>query len=296
MTAPPSAPTVLARLGRPLALALALGVGALIPAPAPAQTTETPAAAEVAALAEALRLDDLFAVLRDEGVEHGRTLEADMFPSGGGPGWADDLSRLYDADRLRAVFLATLEGELRGDPALADILAFFTSDLGRRVVGLEIDARRAFIADEVEDAARVAADRRRMERDPRARQIDRFIEAGDLLEMNVAGALSGNLAFLSGMNESGVYGQGLPQDQLMEDVWGQEAQIRDDTRSWLQAYLGLAYETLSEDELDRYIAFWESDAGARLNAALFVAFDRVFRPLSHDLGRAAGLAMLGRDI
>lgn len=294
MTALPAAFSAWARIAR----SLILPVGLALASPVAAETAAPPAAVvpETAALAEALRLDDLFAVLREEGLDHGRTLEGEMFPSGGGPGWAADLERIYDAAALREVFLTALEGELRDDPALADILAFLGSDLGRRVVGLEIDARRAFIADEVEDAARVAADRRRMGRDPRARQIDRFIAAGDLLEMNVAGALTGNLAFLTGMNESGAYGAGLPQDQLMEDVWGQEAQIRDDTLGWLHAYLGLAYDSLSEEDLDRYIAFWESEAGGRLNAALFVAFDRVFRPVSYELGHAAGLAMQGRDI
>ena len=61
-------------------------------------------------------------------------------------------------------------------------------------------------------------------------------------------------------------------------------------------YLGLAYQPLSEADLDAYIAFMESPAGKRLNAAMFVAFDQVFRKVSYNLGRAAGVALLGRDI
>jgi hypothetical protein len=268
--------------------------------PAAAQTTAAPAPqeAEVAGtgLDAALRLRDLFAVLVEEGMAHGATLEAEMFPSGGGLGWAAALDRIHDEEALHARFVAALEGELAGDPLLPEILAFFGSDLGTRVIGLEIEARRTFIDDAAEDAARVAADKRRVGRDPRHEQLERFIAAGDLLEMNVAGALSGNLGFLTGMNDSGVYGAGLPQDELMAQVWGQEAQIRDDTASWLHAYLGLAYQPLTDAELDRYIAFWESPAGKRLNAALFVAFDQTFRQVSYELGNAAGLAMQGRDI
>ncbi len=52
----------------------------------------------------------------------------------------------------------------------------------------------------------------------------------------------------------------------------------------------------TEAELDSYIAFWESPAGQRLNAALFAAFDTVFRDVSLELGKAAGIAMQGRDI
>lgn len=252
---------------------------------------------ETAALAAALRLDELFAVLRDEGLAHGATLAESMFASGGGPGWATALERIYDAPALQDRFVAMLEAELGTDPAaLTDILAFFASDLGTRVVGLEIAARQAFLDEAAEEAARVAADKRRTARDPRAAQLDRFIVAGDLLEMNVAGALSGNLAFMTGLNAAGSGGPGQPEDEMMQDVWSQEAQIREDTASWLEAYLGLAYQPLTEAELDRYIAFMETPAGRRLNAALFVAFDQVFRQVSLDLGRAAGMAMQGRDI
>ncbi|MCX7286287.1 MAG: DUF2059 domain-containing protein, partial [Rhodobacterales bacterium] len=264
----------------------------------PASSTGTaPVSAEITALARALRLDDLFAVLRDEGLASGARIEADMFPSGFGSGWATALDRIYTLSALRAGFDRELAVELGEDPeSLAEMQAFFASDLGARIVGLEIAARRAFLDPAAEDAARVAADKRRTARDPRADQIDRFITAGDLLEMNVAGALTGNLAFMTGLDESGANGPALPQDELMQNVWGQEAQIREDTAVWMQAYLGLAYAPLTDAELDTYITFWESPAGQRLNAALFLAFDSVFRQVSHDLGREAGLAMLGLDI
>lgn len=281
-----------------------LGVAllALVPFGQPllAQTSLTPtvetAPSNLAVLDEVLRLAELFLVLREEGLAHGETLVADMFPSGGGLGWATAQDRIYDVTALHGRFVAVLERELADDPNLPDILSFFGSDLGARVIRLEIDARRAFIDDAIEDAARVAADRRRMGRDARHDQLERFIAAGNLMEMNVAGALTGNLAFLTGISDSGVYGGAMPQEQIMSDVWAQEAQVRDDTESWLHAYLGLAYQPLSEAELDRYIAFWESDAGQRLNAALFLAFDEVFRKVSYDLGYAAGLAMQGSDI
>lgn len=251
----------------------------------------------VAALAQAMRFDDLFAILREEGLAHAKTLEADMFPAGGGPGWAAAVSEIYDMPRLRRDFDAALRLQLEDDPAvMAQIIAFFRSDLGQKVIGLEIDARRAFLDTAAEEAARVEADRRAAKRDPKVALIRRFIAAGDLLEMNVAGSLSGNLAFMTGLSATGAYGPAMPEDQITSDVWAQEGQIRDETSAWLNAYLGLAYDPLSEAELEAYVAFSESPAGQRLNAALFAAFDTVFRPVLHDLGRAAGRAMQGRDI
>jgi hypothetical protein len=278
-----------------LALAAFLSLGL----PVTAQTTSdtTASSVSIAQLGEVMQLDELFEVLREEGISYGAELEADMFPAGGGPGWARAISDIYDIPVLRARFNRALREGLAPDPeALAAIIDFFSSDLGARILTLEIEARRAFLDDAAEDAARVAADKLRAGREPRARQIDRFIEAADLLEMNVAGALSGNLAFMSGMNETGINGVKLPQEEVMEQVWGQEAQIRSDTESWLQAYLGLAYSPLTEAELEAYIAFWETPAGQRLNAVLFTAFDQVFNGVSRDLGRAAGQAMLGQDI
>jgi hypothetical protein len=276
----------------------ALAVLLAASAPAVAETTTEAPVAEASAdhLGEVLQLDALFQVLREEGLAHGDTLAADMFPAGGGADWDAAVSRIYDVARLREAFGVALEQSLGQDPeTIAGITAFFGSELGQRILGLEIEARRAFLDTASEEAARVAADDAAAAKDPRVGQLRRMIEAADLLEMNVAGALSGNLAFMTGMASTGAYGA-MPDDQILSDVWGQEDQIRADTSTWLYSYLGLAYHPLTEAELDSYIAFWESPAGQRLNAALFAAFDTVFRDVSLELGKAAGIAMQGRDI
>lgn len=268
---------------------------------APPALSETAAEAPVAPatvehLTDVMQLDALFQVLRDEGLAYGDALEADMFPSGGGGEWDSAVSRIYDATRLQDDFVTALDRALAPDPAaVAEITDFFASDLGQRILGLEVEARRAFLDTAAEEAAQVAADDAAAAKDPKVAQLRRMIEAADLVEMNVAGSLSGSLAFMTGMAASGGYGD-LPQDQLMSDVWGQEDQVRADTSTWLDSYLGLAYHPLTESELETYIKFWESPAGQTLNGALFAAFDAVFRQVSLDLGKAAGRAMQGSDI
>lgn len=266
--------------------------------PAFSQTSAADPASEVSVdrLAEVMRLGDLFEVLSEEGMSHGAELQMDMFPSGGGAEWEAEVAGIYDAQRLNLAFTEALQAALATQPeALEEVIGFFASDLGQKIVGLEIEARRAFIDTATEEAARVAAEDAAAARDPKVALIRQMIEAGDLLEMNVAGALSGSLAFMTGMSDSGAYGA-IPQDQLLSDVWGQEEQVRADTSTWLYAYLGLAYHPLTEAELQSYVAFWESPAGQALNAGLFSAFDTVFREVSLDLGRAAGRAIQGRDI
>ncbi len=287
---PEGPPMRLPRLA--LAALLALGQPALAETPAVDPAVEV----SIDRVAEVMRLGDLFQVLREEGISHGEELQADMFPSGSDADWTAEVSAIYDLEHLQGEFTSTLNAALSKDPkTLEPILTFFGSDLGQRILGLEIDARRAFLDSAAEEAARVAADDAAASREPKAALIRRMIEAGDLLEMNVAGSLSGSLAFMTGMADSGAYGA-LPQDQLLSDVWGQEEQVRADTSSWLNAYLGLAYHPLTEAELESYVVFWESPAGQKLNAALFSAFDQVFRQVSLDLGRAAGRAMQGSDI
>lgn len=278
-----------------LVLIAALGVAA--PLGAETVVDQPPTEASVARVGEVMQLDALFAVLREEGLAYGNRLEADMFPSGGGAQWRQSVSDIYDVTRLRGRFDAALQKALGDDPAvLSEVSSFFGSDLGQRIVGLEIEARRAFLATAAEEAAQVAADDAAAARDPKVALIRRMIEASDLLEMNVAGSLTGNLSFMTGMAGTGAYGRDMPQDQILSDIWAQEDQVRADTSTWLYAYLGLAYAPLSEAELETYVAFWESPAGKELNAALFNAFDAVFRPVSFDLGQAAGRAMQGRDI
>jgi hypothetical protein len=277
-----------------LALVALLALGQ--PGFAETSTTGTTAVVSVDRVAEVMRLPDLFQVLREEGLAYGDSLQADMFPAGGGEDWKAEVSGIYDADRLEAAFAKALAEGLADRPqSVSGIVDFFGSDLGKRIVGLEIEARRAFLDTAAEEAARVAADDAAGTRDPKVALVRRMIEAGDLLEMNVAGSLSSSLAFMTGMADSGAYGA-LPEDQLLSDVWGQEEQVRADTSTWLYAYLGLAYAPLTEAEMETYVAFWESPAGQDLNAALFTAFDRVFRQVSLELGRAAGRAMQGRDI
>ena len=278
-----------------------LALAALLALPLPALTETSGAAvtgeATISTLADVLQIDALFDVLRDEGLAYGDTLEADLLAGGGGPGWKSAISVIYDVPTLRARFDAAFAAALADDPqALAESTAFFATGLGQRIVGLEIDARRAFLDVAMEEAARVAADTARAGRDPKVALIARMIAAGDLIEVNVAGGLTGNLAFMTGMNETGSDGPALPPDALVAEVWAQEDQIRADTTSWLQAYLGLAYFPLTEAELSTYVAFWENPAGGQLNAALFTAFDAVFAQVYHDLGRATGLAMVGIDI
>ena len=242
-----------------------------------------------AALFDALDLTAMIAVIRDEGLVYGQSLQADLFPDNGN-GWAEQVSAIYDADQMRQLFEQTMRHEL--DAGLVpQMLAFFNSDLGRRVTGLEISAREALLDDAVEETANQMRDDLAAAKTGRYAGLQRFVEVNDLIEANVSGALNANLAFYQGLSDGGAFPTPMSESDILRDVWTQEPAVRTDTADWLMAYLGLAYQPLSDADLDAYIEFSLTPAGRAVNQAQFVAFDRVFGDISRRLGMAAATHM-----
>ncbi len=237
-------------------LALGLVLVALMPLRAAAQTDA------IADLARVLDLPRLFAVLRAEGIDHGDDLDESLLGGAGGARWQALVAAIHDPDRMQTIAMARLRSELAGqDAALARIVGFFGSDPGARIVSLELAAREAYRDPVVEDAARLAWEDMRAEAGPRLALIERLVQANDLIEQNIAGAMNGNLAFYRGMMDGGAPGQAVPDGDMMADLWSQEPMIRQ-----------------------------------VLNRALFAAFDALFNALSRDLGLAAARLMAGQDL
>lgn len=273
----------------PFAVVLALAV------PVWAETAPPPAT--VARLQEAMKIPETISVLRDEGTAYGASLEEELFPGRGGAAWGVAVDLIYDTPTMEERFGAALTQELGGDPeTLGAAVDFFDSERGQRILTLEIEARRALLDEAVEDSARARAEEMIADKDPRMDALRRFAEANDLIEANVQGALNANLAFYQGMAEAGAFGDGMTEDQMLGEVWGQEDSVRAETGEWLFSYMALAYGPLPDKDLEAYIDFSLTPEGQKLNAALFVAFDAVFSEISRNLGRAAARQMMGQDI
>lgn len=292
-------PSVLRSSGMAVIAAAAFG---LAPLPLVAQTSDPAGTvaempAPVTELLSTLKMAETLEIMRLEGLDYGAMLETELLGGNGGAAWVRSVEAIYDVERTRGAFETELAAELGRTPGLVtEMQAFFGSDQGQRILTLEVEARRALLDETVEEAAKVAAQRLQEEGAPLYDSLRSFIEAGDLVERNVAGALTANLAFYEGMSIEGSPGAGMSREDMLALVWSQEDDIRTETDAWLMSYLALAYEPLPPGDLDAYIAFTESEAGKALNAALFAAYDRVFSGISRDLGRAAALQMVGDDI
>ncbi|WP_343078809.1 hypothetical protein [Ostreiculturibacter nitratireducens] len=250
---------------------------------------------DVAALVQALEMPAILDVMHEEGLGYGEELAAEMFGDAGNAEWQGDVEAIYETGRLGEMFETQFTKELEGAD-LGPMIDFFTSDLGRRVTTLEVSARRAMLNQEVDDAARLALEEALAADDPRIDLVKDFIDAGDLIEANVAGGLNANLAFYRGLVEGGALPYGLSEEEILADVWGQEGAIREDTEDWLLSYLFLAYQPLADEDLKAYTEFSRTEAGVVLNRALFGAFDAMFSDVSFRLGKAAARQMSGQEL
>jgi len=280
---------------RPLLASLALGFGCLCAPVTLAQSQITQA--DTTALGSLLQIDALIAVMSAEGRANGGDMAADIFAGQGGDAWQAVVDHVYDTAHLRRLFDTGLTQALADDTAtISAMTAFFGSDLGQRVLTHEITARRALLDPATVKAASIAWEKLQSTDKPRAAQIERFAKANDLIDSNVVGSMNANFAFYRGLADGGAFDPPMAEQEMLTEVWAQEADVRADTIDWLYPFLALAYQPLTADELDQYIAFSESPGGAKANVAIFKAFDSMFVAISKELGRSAARLMAGQDI
>ncbi|PIE12696.1 MAG: hypothetical protein CSA70_08310 [Rhodobacterales bacterium] len=265
------------------------------PAHPPAQPAEHTARAQ---LYDALGLPAIIEVMHQEGAQFGADLGQDFLghdPAKGHPVWAARVARIYDRDAMLASVRAALDKELP-EAAIAPLLAFFTDEVGARIIEHELLARRAFLDQGTEDTARAGfrAARDRGERTERIALIRAYVAANDLVGYNVAGALNSNLRFYQGLVEGGAFE--MSEEDMLRDVWEQEEETRTDTDEWLMAYLLTAYDPLADSDLDAYVTLSRSAEGKALNRALFAGFDAMYGDISYALGLAIAVEMRGQDL
>lgn len=247
---------------------------------------------EIDALVRAIDLPVFIAIMRDEGLDYAEELGADFLP-GGGSYWLSEADRIYDTTRMQATVQTALNSRLTPQQA-QEAADFFDTELGRRVIGLETAARAAMKDPAVEEIALETQAELRATDTPRVALLDRFVTINDLVERNVAGALSSNYQFMTGLADGGAIEA--TEDDILSDVWSQEQQVRADADAWVYGYLSMAYRPLSDAELSAYTDFSETAAGRALNAALFDGFDQMYNDISYALGRSIAGAMDGSDL
>ncbi len=262
---------------------------------APPAFAQDDQAAKVDLLFDALGLPDMLMIMREEGLGYGETIADDMFPGSNNASWNAAVSQIYDVEMMYEEVRGALGEALEGDDVDA-MLTFYTSEPGATIIDLEVSARRALLDDAVEEASKERAAIAAADETPRYLQVKAFVDANDLIESNVVGALNSNYAFLMGLLDGGAMPPGMTPDRALQDVWAQEDEIRSNTSEWVYSFLLMAYQPLTDDQMDAYIAFSNSDAGQDINGALFDAFNGMFDDMSRALGLAASRFMISQEL
>ncbi|MDJ0857610.1 MAG: DUF2059 domain-containing protein [Dinoroseobacter sp.] len=247
------------------------------------------------AVLSSLGADRMIELMRIEGLEYGAELSEDMFPGRGGARWDAMVSDIYDADRMMETFVDGFV-ENFDEEFYAPVEDFYASEIGKEVVALELATREAFLEDGVEDAAKEAISEFEESRPETFGQIAEFIELNNLIDENVIGALNANYAFMTGLSDGGGFPTELTQNQILGDVWAQEAEIRQNSTEWLYAYLLMAYSSLPSEQMEEYLELSRSQAGQALTRSLFEGFDDMFIEISRELGLAASQFMAGQEL
>ena len=221
-------------------------------------------------------------IMAEEGMFYALDSEEVLFDGPAAGDWGAALTAVYDPDRLEGIVRAGFEQGLAGAD-LTPLIAFFDTPTGQKVVALELSARRAFLARDVEQMARETW-RQNPTGLAHSAAISRYIEVNDLIERNVTGSMNANMRFLRAFNAGNT---DLSESDILSDIWAEEDRMRADTVEWMNAFLSMAYAPLEADEMQANLELWQSQAGQALNNALFLGFDRMFEQVSEELGMVA---------
>ena len=246
-------------------------------------------------LFDALGLPDIVDIMREKGVVYGAQIGTDLFPNQVSPAWRATVETIYDSSAMHASVEAAFIHALDNQD-VTPMVAFFSSDLTKTLVSHEVSARRALLDDTVDQASKDVATVAKFNNTERFQLVDAFVQTNDLIEINVAGAMNSNVAFYMGLMAGGALDEALTQDQILNDVWDQAADIRANTSEWVYGFLLRAYDPVRGVDLETYTAFSASNTGVALIGALFVAFDDMFDSKSFALGREAARVMAGQDL
>lgn len=249
--------------------------------------------ARLTVLTDVLKLREATQILSFEGQAYAEELNQDMLGGEGGPGWQQQVSAIYDPERMAEAVRRALGRALDGTQREA-VIEFYGSELGQRIVTLENSARQAMVEEDVEAAARASYAALQGTEDARLAQVEAYIASGDMISRNVTSAMNANLFFMRGLSDGAALE--MTEEEMLEDVQGDMEETEEDTSAWLHAFLLLAYHPLSDREMEIYLNFARTDAGSALNAALFEGFGEAYEDISYALGRALALNMTAEEL
>lgn len=225
-------------------------------------------------LVDAMGVPALIQSFAQDGIDGTKDLDEAFLAGQGGDVFYETARKLYAPDRLESELRLSLAEQIDRKTAERALL-FFESELGRKIVDLEVQARQAMVDPSLKATAIGAAETAR-------NQVLRLLHVRDLIDRNVEIAVAAQNAFYKGFAAISEEQDAAP------DIESQRPLIKEETSAWVTGYYVLVASALSDQDLDRYITFWETDVGVALDTAMNEAFEASYMTLSFGLGQAIG--------
>ncbi len=257
---------------------------------ATASVAQSPSASE---LYDALHMDILVDVIVSEGRDQVRDAAEIYLTGRAAETYVTENVALYDPDEIKRHLIDGLSSGLSADD-LAVAVAFFKTETGAYAAKLEASARQAISDQGVEDHAKAMAS------DAVARGVERIdiletaIADMDLVEMNLAGAMTAQYQFL--MPLSDVKDLGLDQAAVLTMIQEGQDALSQSILEWLVAFLYMAYAPLDDEQLSTYLTYQTSPNGASLNKVLFDVFNAIDRDMSAAMGVSLAQSLQSKEI
>ena len=275
------------RLINPLLLAFAV-----IAVPLWAQPSEE---VKIDTLLQALAVPERIEIIREEQLSISNSPEFPELPLGPKALWGMALSAIYDTDllyeKVRRDFSLAVQQE-----DIDAMLAFYTSDQGAKIVGLEISARRSFLDDAIEESSKASAAAARMDNTQRYQMIMEFVALNHLIDLSVSEWLNFRHAYMTGLHSGGKFASDITVETLLGNSQEQEIAFRSYVTDHIYALYFLAFQSLSDEELAGYIAFSNTEAAQAMNGALFAAFGLMYDETAQASGLAYSRFVYGQEL
>lgn len=187
----------------------------------------------------------------------------------------------YSADRLRPAVARELALSLSAEDVDAS-LEWLSGDLGQRITALE---EKASTAEAQRERMETGTERVKALSSERLAQYERLAEAiragdvGATIMINAAAGLArGFKAALPGFG-------GPDADQVRALMETRRPQLVALMKKQQIMFFAMSYATVSDDEIERYVAFAESPVGRRYQAATVIAVDKAMTDAAVETGR-----------
>lgn len=260
------------------ALVISWGLGILMAAAAHAGTAGH---ARTEALLRAVGVDSYLAGFADE-IGGADNPMAESF-SDISEAWTAAARENFQTEAMFADVTEAMAGGLDAGQ-MAALEAFYSSPLGLEITAMEVAAQRAEMALQVKTEGADILRGLIAREDPRLEQLTQLIEALAAVETGLAMAESLNHAVLSGMSASGQMPYKLSSGQIDAMVAAQRGLMRGAIQEQLFVSMAYSYQTLSDDDLDAYIAFLQTDAGRAFYGRLLASTEAVIGARAHRFG------------